>query len=150
MFRLSNGFFILLKNLSGGCHNEVDAPETGLNEARGLCPDAPGFLNLIPGIWTSAHPPQENTISHAFQRSKIFLFLKEPTNDAKVRERDFVCFVFFVGKLGLTKNLFLFHCRFFYSKNDGQHLIYLFYKYEVHFFLGIFGHLDQIFLVSFR
>ena len=102
MFRLSNGFFILLKNLSGGCHNEVDAPETGLNEARGLCPDAPGFLNLIPGIWTSDHPPQENTISHAFQRSKIFLFLKEPTNDAKVRERDFVCFVFFAGKLVLT------------------------------------------------
>ncbi len=25
----------------------------------GLCPDAPGFLNLIPGIWTGAHPPRK-------------------------------------------------------------------------------------------
>ena len=55
--RLSNGVFIPPKNLSGGCHNEVGAPKMGLNEAHGLCPDAPGFLNLIPGIWTGDHPP---------------------------------------------------------------------------------------------
>ena len=69
------------------------APKMGLCEAHGLCPDAPVFFNLFPGIWTGAHPPQESTIPHAFQRSRRFLFLKEPTNDAKVRERDFVCFV---------------------------------------------------------
>jgi len=33
MLRLSNGVFILLKNLSGGCHNEVGTPKMGLNEA---------------------------------------------------------------------------------------------------------------------
>ena len=32
MLRLSNGVFILLENLKGGCRNEVGAPETGLNE----------------------------------------------------------------------------------------------------------------------
>ena len=65
-----------------------------------------------------------------------------PTLYTKVRERDFVCFVFFVGKLGFTKNLLLFLSRFFYSKNDRQHLIYLFYKYEVHLFPGIFRHFN--------
>ena len=45
----------------------------------GLYPDAPVFFNLFPGIWTGAHPPQENTIPHAFQRSRknvgqIYLF----------------------------------------------------------------------------
>ena len=79
MLRLSNGVFILLKKLRGGCHKEVGAPEMGLCEARGLCPDAPVFFNLFPGIWTGAHPPQENTIPHAFQRSRknvgqIYLF----------------------------------------------------------------------------
>ncbi len=78
MLRLSNGFFILLKNLRGGCHKEVGAPETGLCEARGRCPDAPVFFNLFPGIWTGDHPPQENTIPHAFQRSRIF-FITPPT-----------------------------------------------------------------------
>ena len=70
----------------------------GLKEAHGLCPDAPGFLNLIPGIWIGAHPPQENTIPHAFQRSRIFLLREMPTKYAKVRKRDFVCFAFSVGK----------------------------------------------------
>ncbi len=32
---------------------------TGLNVALGLCPDAPGFLNLFPGIWTGDHPPKK-------------------------------------------------------------------------------------------
>ena len=59
MLRLSNGVFILLKKLRGGCHKEVGAPEMGLCEARGLCPDAPVFFNLFPGIWTGAHPPRE-------------------------------------------------------------------------------------------
>ncbi|MBE7546661.1 MAG: hypothetical protein H3C64_02610 [Candidatus Kuenenia stuttgartiensis] len=33
--------------------------KTGLIMALGLCPDAPGFLNLCPGIWTSDHPPNK-------------------------------------------------------------------------------------------
>src|SRR3972149_6046299 len=84
------------------------------------------------------HP--KNTIPHAFQRSRIFLLIEIPTKYAKVRERDFVYFVFFVGKLGLTKYLLLFLRWLFYSKNDRQHLLYLFYKYEVHLLLSIFRH----------
>ena len=80
---------------------------------------------------------------------KGILLMEMPTNDAKVRERDFVYFVSFVGKLGLTKNFFLFLPRLFYSKNDRQHLIYLFYKYEVHLLFGIFRHFNQVFFVSF-
>ena len=64
MFRLS-------KKLKGGCHKEVGAPKMGLNEAHGLCPDAPVFFNLFPGFWTGAHPPRKY-YTHAFQRSRIF------------------------------------------------------------------------------
>src|SRR3990172_11096297 len=70
--------FRLSKKLKGGCHKEVGAPKMGLCEARGLCPDAPVFFNLFPGIWTGAHPPQGNTIPHAFQRSRIFLLIEMP------------------------------------------------------------------------
>ena len=70
---------------------------TGLNVALGRCPDAPGFLNLFPGNWTGDHPPRKYYTPRLSKIKDVFV-LKEPTNNAKVRERDFVCFVFFVGK----------------------------------------------------
>ncbi len=73
MFRLSNGIFILLENLKGGCHNEVGAPETGLNEARGRCPDAPGFFNIFPGIWTGDHPPRKYHTPRLSKVKDIFI-----------------------------------------------------------------------------
>ena len=76
----------------------LGAPKMGLNVLYGYRPDAPVFFNLFPGIWTGAHPPPENTILHAFQRSRIFLFLKELTYDAKVREKDFACFASFASR----------------------------------------------------
>src|SRR3989338_7734536 len=84
------------------------------------------------------HP--RNTIPHAFQRSRIFLLIEMPTKYAKVRERDFVYFVFFAGKLGLTKYLLLFLRWLFYSKNDWQHFINLFHKNEFYLFLRILRH----------
>lgn len=87
-----------LKNKSlGGCHNEVlRSCEQDLERLYGRCPDAPGFLNLFPGIRTGAHPPKIKYTS-TFQSVKGIFCLKEPTNDAKVHERDFVCFACFVG-----------------------------------------------------
>ena len=43
----------------GERHKAVGAPKMGSNEAHGLCPDAPVFFNLFPGIWTGDHPPRK-------------------------------------------------------------------------------------------
>ena len=36
----------------GERHNEVGTPDFRIDRLLRLCPDAPGFLNLIPGTWT--------------------------------------------------------------------------------------------------
>ena len=87
-FRLSNGFFILLKNLRGECHKEVGAPKMGLNEARDLCPDAPGFFNLFPGIWTSDHPPQKILYPTPFKGQGYFITKTQRHQVIKVRLRN--------------------------------------------------------------
>jgi len=69
----------------------------GLNEAHGRCPDAPVFFNLFPGIWTGAHPPQEILYPTLSKVNNIFV-LKEPTNNAKVGEKDFACFASFASR----------------------------------------------------
>lgn len=71
--------------------------EQDLLRLYGRCPDAPGFLNLFPGIWTGDHPPRKYYTPRLSKIKDVFV-LKEPTNNAKVRERDFVCFAYFVGK----------------------------------------------------
>ncbi|HHT9113467.1 MAG: hypothetical protein HZA47_00995 [Planctomycetes bacterium] len=69
----------------------------GLNKAHGRCPDAPGFStsSLVFGP-VPIHPREYYT--PRLSKVKDILLIEMPTNDAKVRERDFVCFVFFVGK----------------------------------------------------
>jgi len=58
------------------------APKMGLNEAHGRCPDAPGFFNLFPGIWTGDHPPRRY-YTPRLSKVKEFLLIEMPTKYAK-------------------------------------------------------------------
>ena len=45
-------------------HKEIGAPVDGIVEPLRLCPDAPGFFNLKPGIWAGASPPRQEPLYH--------------------------------------------------------------------------------------
>jgi hypothetical protein len=50
------------------------APANRINVALGLCPDAPGFPNLFPGIWTGDHPPRKYYTPRLTKVKDIFVF----------------------------------------------------------------------------
>ena len=48
-----------MENAEAAVTKEVGTPETGSFLPIRLCPDAPGFLNLMPGLRTRAQLPRQ-------------------------------------------------------------------------------------------